>query len=771
MGLQIFFTHTTWKKITIKRERAMRNTNLGKTFLFKLIVFQIVLSGIFIFLSCACQSSISENGREKKTLEVDVSTDKFRAKPGDLITVSAMVKAAKAPSSLKLNAELFVPRQGADKLDFQVKDKAKGLYQAQVKLGQEAAEGFYGITVRVVSGSSSAIGKASFLVGKVIGDFYIVSALPMENTEKDIADYLNSFLNLGGNMLIIHDIISEKAWYPSRICSKAAASGSSDDRVGLTLELADKLGLPSLISVVWDMTRKMPYSERIESTKSILRELWQLYGHHPSLLGFYNYQEGSGTYLASQVREFSDAVKAQAKGLLTACAPYIDDPLLAGYLSAIDSLDIVIYQGAVMASFRPDNRKCFPLRRTKDFSALSSGATLIKNKISLSHVELFGYLEKSFAHSYLAGYEDIYGQILSAATCYGPDGIALFTYHYNIHNLSKTIPEAKNSGLAVADGLKAYELISQSAAQGPSHIALYIPYNDWWCDRWTSCYLPCLDSFRQLGMAADIIPFVPPKGEEILPYYPMSLNKEQLEYLLDKNYILVLPDISGMQDTDSLLLKEFVERGGVAVLFGPHIPYGDCFDRAELCGGRENKAASHYRVEVKEAIQARVGQGEKFAFESANFSSWNVTTGRTIASFEDGSTAVLINNFGKGTVLTVPVSMTDMARIAPALVRDIFDFALAQRGVKRAFDIIGANEDMDIAMYLLEGEYQLAVVNYRDRVVEVMICPLHLAPDKLYRLVDLRTGRLLAEKKGSNLTKIKMRIGSNDFLALVLAAK
>jgi len=749
----------------------MRNTNLNKTSLFKLTVFLTALSGIFIFLTCACQSSISEKGRESKPLQVEVFTDKFRAKPGELILISAEIKAKKASSSLKVSAELFVPREGAKDFELKVKDKAKGLYQAELRLSQNATEGFYGITVRAVSGSSTAIGKASFLVGKVIGDFYIVSAVSRENTKQDIADYLNSFLKMGGNMLIIHDIISEKAWYPSRICNKSAALGSADDRVGLTLDLADKFGLPSLISVAWNMTQKMPYSERMESTKSILKELWQLYGHHPSLLGFYNYQEGSGTYLASQVREFSDTAKALDKGILTACAPYIDDPLLAGYLAAIDSLDIVIYQGAVMASYRPDNRRCFPLRRTKDFSSLSSGATLIRNKISLSHVELFGYLEKSYAHSYLAGYEDIYGQILSAATCYGPDGIFFFTYHYNIHNLSKKIPEAKNSATAVADGLKAYELLASSVARESSHLALYIPYSDWWCDRWTDCYLPALDGFRRLGMAADVIPFIPPQEEETLPYYPMGLNNEQLKFLLDKNYVLILPDISGMQDTDSLLLKEFVERGGVAVLFGPHIPYGDRFDRAELCGGKENKAASHYRIEVKEAIGRCLKQGEKFVFKSTNFSSWVPTTGRALASFEDGSAAVLINNFGKGAVMTLPVSVTDMARIAPALAKDIIDFALAQRGVKRAFDVIGANEDMDLAMSLFEGEYRLAIVNYRDEAVEVKVSPLHLAPDKFYRLVDLRTGRLLAEKVGKSLTTIGMRIEPNDFLFLSLTAK
>jgi hypothetical protein len=155
----------------------MINTNLNKIFLFKLLAFLMVLSGIFILLTYACQSSTSEKGGEKKPLQVEVSTDKFRAKPGELIIISAEIKAIKASSSLKVSAELFIPREGAKNFELQVKDKAKGLYQAQVKLSQHATEGFYGITVRAVSGSSTAIGKASFLVGKVIGDFYIVSAV------------------------------------------------------------------------------------------------------------------------------------------------------------------------------------------------------------------------------------------------------------------------------------------------------------------------------------------------------------------------------------------------------------------------------------------------------------------------------------------------------------------------------------------------------------------------------------------------------------------
>ena len=33
-------------------------------------------------------------------------------------------------------------------------------------------------------------------------------------------------------------------------------------------------------------------------------------------------------------------------------------------------------------------------------------------------------------------------------------------------------------------------------------------------------YEPALDALRRLGIAADVIPFIPPRGEEVLPFYP-----------------------------------------------------------------------------------------------------------------------------------------------------------------------------------------------------------------------------------------------------------
>lgn len=735
------------------------------------ITLAMALGSVLLLSACVGPGERAKISWSEETLSIGASVDKSRAKAGETIKLTAVVKAKNDISAVEVKATILIPAAGTKSIDLRLEDKDRGIYTGVIELGQDASEGLYVITVYATDGSSKAIGKTWFLIGKVIGDFLCVSILPQEKTEEDINNYLKDFLSLGGNMIVVHGIMSDQAWYPSRICKTAAVAGSPDDRVGHALKLADKLGLSALISVSWDTTHNMPYSQYMESIKAILSELWELYREHPSLAGFYSYQEGSGTYFVSYLREFCDAIKGHNSGLLTACAPYIDDPLLSGYLAAIESLDIVIWQGAVMASYRPDNRQRFPLRRIKDFCSLSSGGTLIKDKITLSHVELFGYHERAFANAYLASYDDTYAQVLSAACSYGQDGIVFFMYHYNVHEMSKKTPEARNTGLGVRDGLQAYKLITKTASAKPNCLALYYPYADWCVERWTACFVPALDGFRRLGVSVDIIPFIPRKGEEILPYYPMNLNEEQLKYLLNNKIVLVLPDISGMQETDSILLKTFVKNGGVAVLFGPRIPFGDCFDRTELCGGEENPPGKHSQIEVKEELHTRVKMGTKLSFESTDFHSWTPTTARKIAVFEDGRAAVLMNEFGKGKVFTIPIAVRRSVRIMPDLIRDILDCALSLNGLKRPFDVMDASEDLDIAMSSVDGEDYLTVVNYKKEAVDIKIRPLNITPDRLYKITDLRAGETLFEEAGEKLAGMKIRIKAVDYVIIRLSPK
>jgi hypothetical protein len=736
----------------------------------KKTAFLVLASGLGLVVSSACHRG--GEGRLPATVSVEVQADKLRVEAGDRVIVRAIVRSVRSVRNIQVRGSLLVPTRGVKELVLEpagAPGQNESAFLGEIVIGLDSPEGLYGITVEAGNGSARAYGKASFIRGKIVGDFLIVSAFPEQNQAEEIRSYIADFGSVGGNMVVVHNLISQKAWYPSRICTKAAAAGTAEDKVGATLKLAEESGLAALLSVSWDMTTPMTSTEYMKSTKDIIQELWEMYGANPAFLGFYSYQEGSGTYLASQMREFSGAVKSHNRGLLTACAPYIDDPLLAGYLAAIDDLDIIIYQGAVMASYRKDNRKCFPWRRTKDFTGLSAGATMPRGKMTLSHVELFGYLEKQYAGAYLASPDDIRAQILSAATAHGPDGITFFNYHHCIHDLARTIPEADESRQAVREAMKSYHLIANSAASSSSRIGLYIPYSDWWVDRWTSAVLPALDAFRRLGVNPDILPFIPPRGEEILPYYPYHMNQEQLEYLLKTGSILVLADVAGMQDTDSLLLRRFIEEGGAAVLAGPHIPYGDSFEREELCGGKENPGRKHSWIEVKEEVSDRSAKGTRLHFPPVAISSWSPGQGRAMAVFEDGSAAVLANRVGQGIVFTVPLSLEQAVEVMPGLLRDVLDAALRHRGVGLPFDILGTRVDMDVAAFLEEGDHRLAIINYHATPVELTIHPLCVDPAARYELRDLKTGDQLAVAFGRDLLPVKMAVPQLGFICLSLS--
>ena len=287
------------------------------------------------------------------------------------------------------------------------------------------------------------------------------------------------------------------------------------------------------------MTRQSHYKSRMGEIKGITDELYALYKHHPSLAGFYSYQEGSGTYFVPYVREFSEHVKNIHRNLLTACAPHMDDPLLAGYLSTIEELDILIYQTGVMASYRTDNRKKYPFRRVKDFCSLAAGAKRLQNKISINHVELFGYLENRLNPDTAAtSYENIYRQILSAATVTDADGISFFTYHAHVHVPLKKYDEVKRSRAAVAEGLKAFNLITSKVSNQRNPLTVYFPYSDWIIERWPNYFLPALDAFRVLGIPVDVLPYAPPLEESVYPYYPFHMNKDVLARLLKEPPVL-----------------------------------------------------------------------------------------------------------------------------------------------------------------------------------------------------------------------------------------
>lgn len=729
-----------------------------------------VISSLFLIM-CSCSREDTD-----KCGNLVVRTDKKRISPGDTVFVTV-------ESPLPVRAKdisLFItdPGIGTKELKLNQQNDRSDVFHAIIEPGLSKSDGLRIITA--VSGGKNRImtGKAAYLSGNIIADYAIMINFPDSACQYSMQDYLKQFTGIGGNMIILHANIGAekvrdgtveiKAVWPSVIC-KASASPDKD-RIDMMLNITDSLGIAAMISVSWDLSDpNLRNSEYMHSIDAIISEQWKKYAHHSSLAGFYSLQEGSGTYYAAYVREFCASVKKHGEGILTMCAPNIDDPLLAGYLASIKDLDIINYQAPVMTSYRPDNRQMYPNSRVRDITSLSSGATRIADKITMSHVEFMGYLENNVGNAYLTSYKNIFNQFPAAATAYGPDGISFFSYFSCIYSNKRALPaETDVAEKAVIDGLKAYNIIKNNISTEPSHLAVYIPYSDWCIERWQNCITPALDALRQIGISYDVIPFIPKKGEEILPFYPMNRNTVQEEYLFSNKYVVILPDISGMQETDSEMLEDFVNNGGVVIAFGPRIPYGDRFIREKLWGAKE--IIPIQALQKFESISVvkngrRTRKDQSWSFPPSVSTAWLPATADVMAAFPGGNASVFSNRYGKGKTYVVTISARNAANAFPDLIRDVIDDALNEYNIKRPFDIYGACQSMDVAMKTGRTDSFISVTNYLSTSVELKIRPLNLTSDKEYFLTDLKSGTLVSKKSGSEYTSIPVRVEANNYVA------
>lgn len=686
---------------------------------------------------------------------LDVTVTPRRPGPGDAVIIR--IGAPKDGSEVR--AALLRPRTGSTPIELRAPapDEKGGTYEASLTIGPGDPEGLY--AVHAWTGDArrpGAVGKGWFLRGRIIADYPILSLVDPRRPEADIHAYLEDLHGLGGNVLVVHVLMdAKKAYYPSKIAKTDVKPGTPGDYVETFLRGSDRLGFACLLSVSWDTTHETDYAKAPAEIAALTDELWALYGRHPSLAGFYSYQEGSGTYLVPYLREFCGHVKSLDPNLVTACAPYVDDPLLAGYMAMLEPLDMIIYQGQTMASFRPDNVKRFPLRRVRDLCGVGIGAKRRQDKIAITHTELFGYLENRISKTHnTTSDENILGQILSAATAAGSDGIGFFTYHANIHAAGRdgaNAPDIARARKAVVDGLKAYNLIWEKVARPVNPVVFYYPYEDWVIERFATAYLPALDAFRRLGIPADFVPFQPSPKESLYPFYPTRPNEASLAGLLAEKAVLVLPDVSGLHNTDSEFVKRFLDGGGAVLMFGPKLPMGNTYDRDNLLGAAEGTKAPRREIVMSEAAGPRVKKGARFALAGgAACAGWKPRGAKIAAEFEDGTAAVFLNRAGNGLVASFAMDASAAARDLPDVVRDVLDAAFAVTGGRRAVDVLGATEDVDLASCLIEGGARAAVVNHGREPLEVSLAPVGPAPKGPGVWTDLVTGERRPGRPGDS---------------------
>ncbi len=699
----------------------------------------------------------------QKDITIKVNVNAFKVHRGDTVKIEVELSKAKKP----VQAVLLKPTIGNSELLLEKVQGKPDVFKAEVILDNKAPEGLY--SVHVWTGDKekpSAIGKATFLLGKMIVDFCYPSTFDKNNPDEEFSKYLQDFHETGGNFIVAHGLIGNTAHFPSKICKSDLEPGSPKDIVEAILRNGDEKGYPVLLSVSWDLTREIHSKYRMESIKSIMDELYELYSFHPSLVGFYTYLEGSGTYFAPFMREFSDNVKKLNPGLLSGCSPYTDDPMLAGYLGIIESLDIIIYQGQVMASYRPDNRQKYPIRRVKEFCSLGIGAKHLQNKIALTHVELFGYLENKISpeHS-TTSYTNIYPQILSAATVTENDGISFFTYNCNIHRNMKKFPELKQSRKAVIDGMNAFDLICNKISYKPNNLTFYFPHSDWVIERWNNCFLPALDAFRTLGIAVDILPYVPALNEDY-PYWPNHANDSVMPRLLKDKKVIILPDISGFKRTDSDWIEKFVKEGGAVIAFGPQIPMArpDSYKRKEFFGVEEGEPKNHSSIIVKESIGKRVSVGKQCALPDSQLPLWKTENTKVVSTFEDGSPAVVIKKYGKGTIATFLIDATTAAEQTPELVRDVIDFVMATYEISLPVDILGTNENVNIAVTNTDNGFRVVVINLNSQAMEITLNALNVSENTKCEWFDLISDKSIKNSKDN--ISLKLHVPGNDYICV-----
>ncbi len=685
---------------------------------------------------------------------VNISASPNRVSVGDTVKITIEVSDSRTPK-----AEILVPDKGVSTI--RLTSVKPSTYSSQFIVTRKDPQGLYAIQAWVGPLSKpAAVGKATFLYKKIIGDFCIMGVFNPKNPEEDMNNYIRQMKGFGANFIMATSIItSNKVYYKSKICNTAQSSASDQSYIGDLLKCADENGIPVMLSASWDMTRDIPYTDYTKSTLEIIKELYDLYGSHPSLVGFYVEQEGSGIYYVPLVRKFCGYVKRTNPGLLTACAPYMDNALLAGYLSDIRSLDVIIYQGMTMASYRRDNRLKFPLRRVKDFGSLSSGAKELQNKIALTHVETFGYGANRVNKLYITGYNNIYQQILSAATVPDNDGITMWDYSDIIYNTLREYPQYKKeltpSREAVFNGMRAFELIGK-ASKDRNQLAVYYPYTDWQEYRWFRYYYSALDAFRMMGIPVDVLPYAPPHRESYPPYWPFHENRQVLKKLLKEKEVLVLPSVSGFHATDSQLMKNFLRDGGTIIAFGPRIPMGRTYDRTLIFGiEKTGKRATHSEIIGEGVLSSKTHH--EWRLGKATLPVWKITGAKVIAKFEDGSPAITLNAYGKGTVVSILTNVTTAARRFPDLVRDV----LNRVGVQRYVDIIGTNKNCDVAVSKTRRGFIAAVVNHNDAVLHITLRPLTtFSQGESQDWIDVVSHKELAKLKNNEPLDIEVKPGS-----------
>jgi hypothetical protein len=135
-----------------------------------------------------------------------------------------------------------------------------------------------------------------------------------------------------------------------------------------------------------------------------------------------------------------------------------------------------------------------------------------------------------------------------------------------------------------------------------------------------------------------------------------------------------------------------------------------------------------------------------------------------IATFEDNSAAIIANRFGKGIVVSIFPDAPTAVRDFPDLVRDVIGYALSSSGDELVVDIVGTNENMDMAVGKTAVGFTVALANHSLSNVQVVIRPTKSYGDRGGEWFDLVAGNKVPSAASDR--SLKLTIEGTGFRAL-----
>jgi hypothetical protein len=236
--------------------------------------------------------------------------------------------------------------------------------------------------------------------------------------------------------------------------------------------------------------------------------------------------------------------------------------------------------------------------------------------------------------------------------------------------------------------------------------------------------------------------------------------------LLKDKKVIILPDISGFKRTDSDWIEMFVEEGGTVIAFGPQIPMArpDSYKRKDFFGVEEGGIKKHSLLIVKNAIGKRISEGKQYALPDVSLPLWKTENTKIVATFEDGSPAIVFKNYGKGTIATVLIDATTAAEQIPELLRDVIDYIMATYNLSLPVDILGTNENVNIAFTNTDNGFRVAVVNLNQKTLEITLNALNVYENIKHEWYDLISEKRI--KNSKNNISLKLQVPGFEYICI-----